>query len=72
MTYWEHLSIGADVASIAATRDPADAPANALTLCKNRGAWSTRHLATPRWYTPKNPQPANDRFMGVGWGDGYQ
>ena len=30
---------------------------------KVRGAYVLMQLATPRWYTPMNPDPANERFI---------
>jgi hypothetical protein len=40
---------------------PADAPE---ILFNNRcGAYLRKQHATPTWYMPRNPQPANDRFI---------
>lgn len=40
---------------------PAEAPD---ILFNNRwGAYLRKQQATPTWYMPKNPHPANDRFI---------
>ena len=30
---------------------------------KVRGAYVLMQLTTPRWYRPRNPHPANERFI---------
>lgn len=40
---------------------PAEAPD--MLLRSRWGAYFLKHPATPTWYIPKNPHPANDRFM---------
>lgn len=43
----------------------ANAPAEAPDILSSNkwGAYLRKQQATPTWYIPKNPQPANDRFI---------
>lgn len=44
-----------------AAREPAEAP---LILSRSRwGAYCLKQMATPTWYIPRKPQPANDKFI---------
>ena len=44
------------------TRAPALAPRN-VAFSTSWGACCLRQLATPTWYIPRNPQPANEKFI---------
>lgn len=45
----------------------ANAPAEAPDILSSNkwGAYLRKQQAIPTWYMPKNPQPANDKFISV-------
>ena len=50
------------IAKMLAMREPAEAPPKESTLSRNLGPLQIKVFATPRWYIPRNPHPANDIF----------
>ena len=59
--YVTSLPRGRSHRRLQAASAPAEAPE--ILFSSRWGAYFLKQTATPTWYMPRNPQPANDRFI---------